>query len=164
MLPGVLLLCMEEAPTFDEYRTGYIAARWNVSDNCAKALQLFELGFTISGASNRLPVTEGTVSKYHSELMEKIHPNIVFSMGGSGRDGQYDVWGERDVSDYKSYGYADGKAHGEAKREAVENTQVTDRQSQIDPKFRERERPLNKGVPLSEIPADLITIAPEVDV
>lgn len=155
---------MEEEPTFDEYRTGYIAARWNVSDNCAKALQLFEIGFTCSGASNHLPVTESTVKKYHRELMDKIHENIVFSIGGKGRDGQFDVWGERDVSDYESYGYADGKAHGEAKRERVENTQVTTRQEQIDPQFRERERPLNKGVPLSEIPTDLITIAPKVEV
>jgi hypothetical protein len=95
--------------------------------------------------------------------MDKIHPNIVFTLAGKGRDGQYDVWGERDISDYKSYGYADGKAHGEAKREAVENTQVTDRQSQLDPQFREQP-PINRGVPLSEIPADLITIDTEVDV
>jgi len=145
---------MKEAPTFDEYRTGYISERWNVSDNCAKALQLFELGFSTSGASKHLPVTESTVKGYHQELMDKIHQNIVFSLAGSGRDGQFDVWGKRDVSDYKSFNYADGVAHAQE----AKDTPATDRQSQIDPEFRDREKPLNRGVPLSEIDDSLITI------
>jgi len=164
MVSGVLLFSMEEAPTFDEYRTAYIAARWEVSDNCAKALQLFEIGFTISGASKHLPVTEGTVSKYHSELMEKIHPNIVFSLGGKGRDGNYDVWGKRsEARHFKEWGKGEGHAHGTEMRHRAENAQATDRKEQIDPEFRERELPLNKGCSLKDIPKDLITIRTEVE-
>lgn len=142
---------MSEEPTFDEYRTGYIAARWNVSDNCAKALQLFEIGFTISGAAAHLPVTESTVSKYHSELMEKIHPDVVFAVTPSKT--RFDVFG-----DFNGETYTQGKNDGNAARKKDENTQVTDRKEQLDPKFRQRELPLNKGIPLSEIPPELITI------
>ena len=126
-----------------------------MSDNAAKALQLFEIGFTISGASKYLPVVESTVKGYHKELQEKIASDVVWSVGGT--KPKRDVWGKGRNT------YAQGKNDGKAKREADANVQVTDRKEQIDPKFRERELPLNKGVPLSEIPADLITInAPEV--
>jgi len=148
---------MEEKPTFDEYRTGYIAGRWNVSDNCAKALQLFEIGFTCSGASKHLPVTESTVKRYHGQLMDKIHPNIVFPIAGKGRNGQYDVWGERTMSEYASYDYADGEAHGQQKRQSVESAPVTTSEKQLDPQFREQP-PLNTGVPISQISTDLISI------
>jgi len=144
---------MSEDVTFDEYRTGYIAEKHDVPDNAARALQLFELGFTCSGAAKHLPVTESTVKSYHRQLMDKIHENIVFPLAGSGRDGQYDVWGDRDISNYGSLGYNDGVADAQAS-----DAQVTDRKEQIDPEFRSRERPLNRGVPLSEIPDELITI------
>ena len=157
-------MCMEEEPTFDEYRTAYIAARWDVPENAAKALQLFEIGFTISGASKHLPVTEGTVSKYHSTLMDKIHPNIVFSLGGKGRDGNFDVWGKRsEARHFKEWAKGEGHAHGVEAKASAENAQATDRKEQIDPKFRERELPLNKGGSLKDIPKELITLDVNVE-
>jgi len=147
---------MEEAPTLDEYRTGYIAARWNLPDNAAKALQLFEIGFTVSGAANHLPVTEGTVSKYHDKLMETINPKVVWPVTPS--KPRFDVFGERDGDRY-----AQGKADGKASRMEDENTQVTTRQEQLDPEFRERQKPLNKGMPLEEIPNELITLDIDVE-
>lgn len=134
---------MKEAPTFDEYRTAYIAARWDVSDNCAKALQLFEIGFTISGAAAHLPVTKGTVAKYHQELQDKIHPNVVFAVTPSKT--RFDVFGENGDT------YAQGHAHGNKARREFENTQVTEKKEQLDPRYRQRELPLNKGGPLAEM-------------
>ncbi len=142
---------MREDVTFDEYRTGYIAEKHNVTDNAARALQLFELGYTTSGASNRLPVTESTVQKYHKNLMNNIHENVVFSLSPDST--RFDVWGDRDISDYGELGYSDGVADAQAS-----TTQSTDRKEQIDPEFRSREKPLNRGVPLEEIANELITI------
>lgn len=140
----------EEQPTFDSYRTAYIAARWDVSDNCAKALQLFEIGFTISGAATHLPVTEGTVSKYHDELQEKINPQVVYAATPS--KPRFDVFGENGDT------YEQGKAHGEQARKDHKNTPVTSCKEQLDPKFRQRELPLNKGPALHKIDPSLITI------
>lgn len=145
---------MKEKTTLDEYRTGYISERWDVSDNCARALQLFELGFSTSGAAKRLPVTESTVAGYKSELMQKIHKNIVFSLAGTGRDGSFDVWGKRDVSNYSDFNYADGVTHAQE----AKDTPATDRQSQLDKKFQKRDTPLNKGVHITNIPKELITV------
>ena len=146
-------------PTLDSYRTGYISERWNVSDNCAKALQLFELGFSVSGAAKRLPVTESTVSGYHSQLMETIHPDVVFTLTQSSK--KFDVWGDRNPLDAKEYNYADGVADAQMVKEY---SQSTDRQSQIDPSLRDRERTLNRGIDIEAIPQDLITIAPNVEI
>jgi hypothetical protein len=92
--------------------------------------------------------------------MDKIHENIVFSLAGKGRDGSFDVWGDRDVSNYEQYGYADGVAHAQE----AKATPATDRQSQIDTEFQEREKPLAKGPHISEIPKELITISHNVEV
>jgi hypothetical protein len=142
-----------DTTTFDEYRTGYIAEKHNVSDNCARALQLFEIGFTVSGAAKRLPVTESTVAGYKSQLMNTIHENVVFTLTSRGPNHQFDVWGNRDVSNYGEYGYDDGVRHA---RES--ECQATDRANQIDPDLRDRERSINRGRSIEEIPDELITV------
>lgn len=153
---AALYYSMEEEPTFDEYRVGYVSTRWNVSHNCARALQLFELGFTTSGAATVLDVTEGTTRSYMSELCDKISDDVVWSVGGD--KPRRDVWGEGGT------GHAHGERDGSAKRSREQSVQATTSKEQIDAKFREREIPLNKGIEFEEIPKDLITIAPNVDV
>lgn len=145
---------MTETIEFDSYRTGYIAEKHNVSDNCARALQLFELGFSVSGAAKWLPVTESTVAGYKSQLMDTIHPNVVLTVTRSSRDNRFDVWGDRDVSNYDEYGYDEGVRHA---RES--ECQTTDRRTQIDPNLRKRERPINRGRPVHQIPDELITVS-----
>lgn len=151
---GAVHTIMTEDTTFDEYRVGYVSERWGVSDNCARALQLFELGYTVSGAAQHLPVSESTVKGYHRELMDTINENIVLSIAGAGRDGSFDVWGKRDASEYDSYNYNDGIAHAKE----ANNAQATDSREQIDPEFREPHDERNKGIRFENIPDELVTI------
>jgi len=144
------MVTMKDTPTFDDYRVGYVSERWNVSDNAAKALQLFEIGYTSSGAAKHLPVTESTVVGYKKELMDKINPNVVMPIAGRGRDGSLDVWGSRDVADYGKLGYSDGVADAESV-----DTRTAPKET-IAPDMRERERELERGVDVDEIPKDLI--------
>lgn len=71
---------MSEDLTLDEYRTGYIAERHGVSDNCARALQLFEIGYSVSGAAQILPVSESTVKNYHRQLQTEIGEKAVYTL------------------------------------------------------------------------------------
>jgi hypothetical protein len=146
---------MTETTTFDEYRTGYITERHDLSDNCARALQLFELGYSASGAAKHLPVTESTVRSYLDRIEDSISLRATFSLGGSGRDGSLDVWGDRDASDYGDLSYEDGQA--DARRKNESERPATPKEL-LDPQFRERERSINRGVTLKEIPERLITI------
>ena len=138
-------------PTLDEYRTGYIATRWDLPDNAARALQLFELGYSVSGATQHLPVTESTVSKYHERIMSEIHKDAVLPIGGAGRDGSLDVWGDRPISKVGDLSYEDGVSDAEQV-----NSNVTTQRGQIDPKFRERELPLNEGGSLADLPDEVL--------
>jgi hypothetical protein len=144
-----------ETTTFDEYRTGYIAERHNVPDNCARALQLFEMGYSASGAAKHLDVTKGTVKSYLDRIEEQICLEATFSLGGSARDGSLDVWGNRDISEYENASYKDGKADAQRKNE---NEKETVPKELISPQFSEPERPRNKGVRIEEIPDKLINI------
>jgi len=142
--------------TLDEYRTGYVSERYDVSDNCARALQLAEIGCSASGISNVLGVTEGTARKYMDTLTEKIGTGACWSIGGSRPS--LDVWGNRNTSDYGTLGYDDGVSHAQDRESKRLDEQKTTRKEQVDPKFRERERPINKGVSLEEVPNHLITV------
>lgn len=146
---------MAEETTFDEYRTGYISERFGLPKNAARALQLFELGYSVSGAASRLPVTESTVSAYHDALSEKISPRVVMPLAGKGRDGSLDVWGDRPISQYGDLSYEDGVADAKSKDERTVPSE------EIDPQFREREVGINRGADLSEIDTSLVTL--EVD-
>lgn len=142
---------MSREVTLDEYRTGYIAETHNVSDNAARALQLFEAGLTVSGVSKVLDVGESTAKKYRQELESSINERVTETVTKS--KPRFDVYGERNIEDYGNLTYEDGVSDA-----GTDSVQVTDRKEQVDPQFRERETPLNKGVPLSEIPSELITI------
>jgi hypothetical protein len=143
-----------ENPTLDEYRTGYIAEKHNLPDNAARALQLFEVGFSVSGATKHLPVTESTVKSYHNRLMDTIDPNVVLDIHAKHtHDIRFDVWGDRHASEYEDVGYDEGVADAQES-----GAQATDRKAQIDPAFREREKPLNRGMAFDQIPSQLVTI------
>jgi DNA-binding CsgD family transcriptional regulator len=145
----------ETTTTLDDYRTGYIAQRHDLSDNCARALQLFELGYSSSGAAKQLPVTESTVRSYLDRIEDKICLAATFSIGGRERKASLDVWGDRDVSEYGTLSYEDGAA--DARRKNETERPPTPKEL-LDPHFRERELSINRGVPLEEIPDKLITI------
>ncbi len=97
---------MEETPTLDDYRTGYISERHGVSDNAAKALQLQELGFSHSGIASVLDVTEGTARGYLKEIDDALGRDASFNH-------KLDKWGNRDISDFKTAGYSEGVADAE---------------------------------------------------
>jgi hypothetical protein len=147
---------MTEQPTLDTYRTAYISARWNVNDNCARALQLLEVGYTASAVARALDVTEGTAKKYQRTLEETISPRVTETV--TRNKPKFDVFGAFDRSGKT---YQDGESDGAAARESAENTQATETKEQIDPAFRERDLPLNKQS-IEEIPKNLITISVEV--
>lgn len=136
----------------DEYRTGYIKGRWNVSKNCARAFQLFELGKSSSGAAKILGVTESTARKYNRELAEKISPAAVGAITSAKK--RWDVYGDRSAENYDSASYEDGLKDGRAAR----NEPVTTCKEQAGPYFRQQEMPVNPGVPLDQIDAGLIEI------
>jgi len=147
---------MSQEVTLDEYRTGYVSERYDVSDNCARALQLAEIGCSASGISNVLGVTEGTARKYMDTLTEKIGTGACWSIGGSRPS--LDVWGDRSLDEYDTADYSDGVADAKEAAATDAKSQATDRASQIDPEFRERETPLNKGSVSDETIAALGTV------
>jgi DNA-binding CsgD family transcriptional regulator len=147
---------MSQEVTLDEYRTGYISERHDVSDNCARALQLAEIGCSASGISNILGVTEGTARKYMSTLTDKVGTGACWSIGGSRPS--LDVWGERSLTEYGAADYSDGVAAAKEAAESAENAQYADSPEKLDPEFRPRETPLNKGSVSDETIAALGTV------
>lgn len=144
---------MGQELSLDAYRTGYISERWSVSDNVAKALQLFEIGFSASGVAKHLSVTEATIKKYKGEMVDTIHENAPMPVGTKGRDGSLDVWGDRSVTQFsgeQKLTYADGVAH------AQERDDRTTPQEKLDKHFHNQERPVNRGTDISDIPKELI--------
>lgn len=126
----------DDTPTFDKERTEYVSERWDVSANCARALQLFEIGYSTSGAASVLGVTEGTAKSYKRTLEETINPRVTETV--TSEKPKFDVFGRGDP-DVQSI-----------------KRRVTKSRDEIDPEFRERERPLAKGNPVSELPKALI--------
>jgi hypothetical protein len=137
----------------DAYRTGYIVARWNVSKRCALALQVFELGYSVSGVAEKVGVTESTARSYKNELGEKINPAVTTAITESSK--RWDVWGNRSTENYANYSYEDGLNDGESAR----NIDVTTSSNQTDDYFNEPQPPINKGVPFEEIDDELIEIS-----
>lgn len=143
---------MAETKSLDSYRTGYISERWDVSDNCARALQLFELGFSSSGAAKHLSVTESTVRSYINRIADTIAERAVYPIGTGGRDGSLDVYGKRNSgSDYTNLEYEDGVKHAKE----VKNVPKTESPDQLDKKDRPQELPRNKGVSLKTVAENL---------
>lgn len=123
---------MEEVSTCRE-RIDFLTANYDLSERNAKALILTELGFSHSGIASKLDVTDSTARKYLRQLEDEIGEYVTQSLPKPVR---YATFPGDEVSEPEYAGdYID-----------------------YDPEFSERELPLNKGVPLSEIPDELITI------
>ena len=133
------------AIAFDEYRVGYVAEKHGVTDNAARALQIFEISQGVRCVSFVLDVTRATASKYNRELREAIHPDVVFPTTQA--KPRFDIFGEWEGETYEQ-GVKDAK-------KSKAETQVTESAEQIDRKFRE-DFGLNKGASLDEISAELM--------
>jgi len=99
---------MDSNIKLDEYRTGYISTRHDVSDNCARALQLFEIGYTQRAAADILDLNEGTVKRYAKKLQAYIGWDVVATI--SPMKPRYDVWGPRPITHVGESTYDDGVA------------------------------------------------------
>lgn len=138
MVTGVLLLCMEEVSTCRE-RIDFLTTNYDLSENNAKALILTELGYSHSGIASKLGVTSGTAKKYLRQLEDEIGEYVTQTLPKPVRYPTFP--GDKPSSETRYAGDVIDYA----------------------PEFSERERPLNKGLPLSEIPKDLLNLNIEVD-
>ena len=111
---------MKQITELDAYRTGYISTLYNVSDNCARALQLFEIGYTQSGAAQILGLNQSTVRNYAKQLQSKIGEDVVAAM--SPMKPTYDIFGFRRATDYSTKSYNDGVADAEMRLWQIENS------------------------------------------
>jgi len=141
---------MADDATLDEYRTGYVSERYDVSDNCARALQLFELGYTTSAIARALDLTNGTVRSYKAQLQSRINPDVILTISSAdGRNKDFDTWGDRDQISGSTYeqGVEDARARNNDKHQATPEETVC-----------EEVTSLNRGASLEEIPNELIHI------
>lgn len=123
--------------SMDKERARYVAEKYDLPMNAGYALQLFEMGYSTSGASNVLDLAESTVKSYHAKLMDRIHPDVVMPVTTDGKNGKrFDTFPQRDRPDLDRYAghYID-----------------------YAPEFSQQELPVNKGIPLSEIDASLMS-------
>ena len=142
---------MADDATLDEYRTGYVSERYGVSDNCARALQLFELGYTTSAIARALDLTNGTVRSYKAQLQSRINPDVILTISSAdGRNKDFDTWGDRDQISGSTYeqGVEDARARNNDTHQATPEETVC-----------EEVTSLNRGASLEEIPNELIHIS-----
>jgi len=97
----------------DEYRTGYVSTLYGVSDNCARALQLFEIGYSHSGVAQVLGLNRSTVKRYVHDLQDKIGDEVVATLTPLKPD--FDVYGFRRLNQYGSLSYEDGVEHAQTR-------------------------------------------------
>lgn len=130
---------MEEVSTCRE-RVDFLTTNYDLSENNAKALILTELGYSHSGIASKLGVTSGTAKKYLRTLEDEIGEYVTQTLPKPVRYPTFP--GDTPTSEVEYAG------------------------DHIDysPEFSEREKPLNKGLPLSEIPAELITLDLNIEV
>jgi len=127
---------MEEVSTCRE-RIDFLTANYDLNERNAKALILTELGFSHSGIASKLDVTDSTARKYLRQLEDEIGEMVTQSLPKPVR---YATYPGDDVSEPKYAGDFIDYA----------------------PEFKEREIPLNRGGPISEIDPELITIDVEL--
>jgi predicted transcriptional regulator len=125
---------MEEVSTCRE-RIDFLTANYDLSENNAKALILTELGFSHSGIASKLGVTDSTARKYLRQLEDEIGEYVTQTLPKPVR---YPTFPDSTPKDEVRYS-----------GDVVE----------LSPEFKEQERPVNKGMPLDEIPPELISIS-----
>jgi len=129
---------MEEVTTCRE-RIDFLTRNYDLSEKNAKALILTELGYSHSGIASKLGVTSGTAKKYLRQLESEIGEYVTQSLPKPVRYPTFP--GDTPTSEVEYAG------------------------DHIDysPEFSQRELPLNKGVPLSEIDPSLISLGFDVE-
>jgi len=123
---------MEELSTCRE-RIDFLTEKYDLSKRNAEALILTELGFSHSGIASKLGVTNSTAKKYLNQLESEIGEYVTQTLPKPVRYATFpgdNVTEPEYAGDYVEY----------------------------EPEFKEREKPLNRGVPISEIDPELITI------
>ncbi len=91
-------------------RVDWLTDTYDITNNCAKALLLAEVGFSHSGIAKRLSVTEGTARKYLRTLEKKIGEGVTETVPKSGSYATHpgdtpsdEVRSTSDVFDEKTY-------------------------------------------------------------
>jgi len=133
MKVGVLYVSMEGITASVEERAEYIADTHDVPLNAGYALQLAEIGFSNSGIAKHIGVTEGTVNKYQSQLEDALGDKAWHPVAG-------------------------GKPRLDVFPNDTEEPEYAGDYVDYEPEFRDREKPLNRGTSLQDIPDELITI------
>jgi len=130
---------MEEVSTCRE-RIDFLTTNYDLSENNAKALILTELGFSHSGIASKLDVTSGTAKKYLRKLESEIGEYVTQAIPKPVRYPTFP--GDTPTSEVDYAGDFIDYA----------------------PEFSERKKPLNKGIALEDIPAELITLDLNIEV
>jgi len=114
-------------------RVEWLTENYDLSQRNAEALILTELGFSASGIASKLGVTESTARKYLRTLESEIGEYVTQSLPKPVR---YPTFPDDETDEPE---YAGDKIS-------------------YDPEFSQREKPLNKGCKIQDIPDELITI------
>lgn len=117
---------MSEITTDLKARAEYIAETHDVPLRAGFALQLAEIGYSNSGISNKLGVTESTIGSYQEQLEESAGEKVWYAV--TSNKPRYDTFPTTSDDPEYSGDHID-----------------------IEPRFKERERPLNQGKPISEL-------------
>lgn len=130
---------MEETTSLKE-RVAFLVTAYSLSENNAKALLLAEFGYSSSGIAQVLDVSESTAKGYLKTLEECIGEGVTESLPKSRRYPTFP--GDTPKGDVEYAGdYVDYSPH-----------------------FSKRQRPINRGRPITEIPKELISIDVKVEV
>ena len=120
-------------------RVEWLTDNYDLSERNAWALLLAELGYSSSGIAKALNVTEGTAKKYLRKLENQIGEGVTHPV----------------TSNKPRYPVFPGDTPKSEVRYSPDHVE-------LEPEFKERELPLNRGCDIEEIPKELITIDVEV--
>lgn len=123
-----------EEPTTNEERVAFLTETYNISNSCAKALLLSEIGLSNSGIAKALGVTQSTARKYLRTLEDRIGENVTEAVPKSVRYATY----PNDVP----------------KSEVRYSGNYVD----ISDELEDRDVSLNRGCDFTDIPNELINI------
>jgi hypothetical protein len=128
--------CSMEGVSTCRERVDFLTENYDLSERNAKALFLAELGFSHSGIASKLGVTDSTARKYLRNLESEIGEYVTQTLPKPVR--------------YPTF-----------PGDSVEDPEYAGDFIDYDADFRDRERPLNRGADIEEIPKELITVRTE---
>jgi hypothetical protein len=127
---------MEEVSTNKE-RVEFLTEHYDLSTNNAKALLLAEMGFSHSGIAKHLDVTRSTAKGYLRNLENEIGPEVTQTV-------------PKPVN-YATHPDSTPKSEVEYAGDFIDYA----------PEFKERQKPLNRGMDIEDIDPELTTIRTE---